>query len=61
MDWPLYYQLETIKEENVNTMFLFGWDGNNNRSNKKIADVLSISRGLTFGAPIFKIGKKASK
>ena len=54
----LYYQLVTIKRGKRNYYVLFGWDGNNDRSNKKIAEVLSISRGLTFGAPIFKIGKK---
>ena len=54
----LYYQLETIKRGKRKYYVLFGWDGNNDRSNKKIADVLTISRGLTFGAPIFKIGKK---
>ena len=54
----LYYQLETIKRGKRKYYILLGWDGNNNRSNKKIADVLTISRGLTFGAPIFKIGNK---
>ena len=50
----LYYQLVTIKRGKRNYYVLFGWDGNNDRSNKKIAEVLSISRGLTFGAPILK-------
>ena len=54
----LYYQLETIKRGKRKYYILLGWDGNDDRSNKKIADVLTISRGLTFGAPIFKIGKK---
>lgn len=54
----LYYQLETIKRGKRKYYVLLGWDGNDERSNKKIADVLTISRGLTFGAPIFKIGKK---
>ena len=54
----LYYQLVTIKRGKRNYYVLFGWDGNNDRSNKKIVEVLSISRELTFGAPIFKIGKK---
>lgn len=54
----LYYQLETIKRGKRKYYILLGWNGNDDRSNKKIADVLTISRGLTFGAPIFKIGKK---
>ena len=54
----LYYQLETIKKGKRKYYILLGWDGNDDRSNKKIADVLTISRGLTFGAPIFKIDKK---
>ena len=33
----LYYQLVTIKEKR-NYYVLFGWDGNNDRSNKKIAE-----------------------
>ena len=51
-------QLETIKRGKRKYYILLGWDGNDDRSNKKIADVLTISRGLTFGAPIFKIDKK---
>lgn len=54
----LYYQLETIKRGKRKYYVLLGWDGNDDRSNKKIADVLTISKGLTFGAPIFKIDKK---
>ena len=54
----LYYQLETIKRGKRKYYLLLGWDGNDDRSNKKIADVLSISRGLTFGAPIFKIDQR---
>ena len=54
----LYYQLETIKRGKRKYYILFGWDGNDERSNKKIVDVITISRSLTFGAPIFKIGKK---
>lgn len=55
----LYYQLETIKRGKRKYYVLLGWDGNDDRSNKKIADVLTISRGLVFGAPIFKIGNKS--
>ena len=54
----LYYQLETIKRGKRKYYLLLGWDGNDDRSNKKIADVLTISRGLTFGAPIFKIDQR---
>ena len=54
----LYYQLEIIKSGKQKYYVLFGWDGNDDRSNKKIVDVLTINKGLTFGAPIFKIGEK---
>lgn len=54
----LYYQLETIKRGKRKYYVLLGWDGNDERSNKKLVDVLSISRSLTFGAPIFKLDKK---
>lgn len=54
----LYYQLETIKRGKRKYYILLGWDGNDERSNKKLVDVLSISRSLTFGAPIFKVDKK---
>lgn len=50
----LYYKI--IKQGKH--YFLFGWDGNNLRSNKKLIDVLSFDKkgAPVFGAPVFNIG-----
>ena len=54
----LYYNLTHFKRGKKDYYLLLGWDGNDERSNKKIIDVLSISKSLTFGAPIFRHQKK---
>ena len=54
----LYYQMEEIKRGNKNYYLLLGWNGNDERSNIKVADVLNIKKGLEFGAPIFRMDKK---
>lgn len=54
----LYYSLTHFKRGKKDYYLLLGWDGNDERSNKKIMDVLSISKSLTFGAPIFRHQKK---
>lgn len=54
----LYYHLSTFKRGNKNYYLLLGWDGNDERSNKKIIDVLSISKTLVFGAPVFRYKKE---
>jgi hypothetical protein len=54
----LYYQLETIKRGKRKYYILLGWDGHDERSNKKIVEALSISKDLTFGAPLFKLDRK---
>lgn len=55
----LYYQLAMKKIGRKNYYFLFGFDGHNSLSNKKLVDVLSFNEGKPeFGAPLFKIGKK---
>lgn len=53
----LYYSLTPFKRGKKDYYLLLGWDGNDERSNKKIIDVLSISKSLTFGAPIFRYKK----
>lgn len=53
----LYYSLTPFKRGKKDYYLLLGWDGNDERSNKKIMDVLSISKSLTFGAPIFRYKK----
>ncbi|MBL6873062.1 MAG: hypothetical protein ISR00_03820 [Flavobacteriales bacterium] len=55
----LYYHLSSFKRGNKTYYLLLGWDGNDERSNKKIIDVLSISsKSLVFGAPIFRYKKQ---
>ena len=49
----LYYSLTPFKRGNKEYYLLLGWDGNDERTDKKIIDVLSISNSVTFGAPVF--------
>lgn len=51
----IYYRIMKLK----NNYLLFGWDGNNLRSNRKLIDVLHFESDGTpvFGAPIFKFGE----
>lgn len=55
----LYYQLSSFKKGSKTYYLLLGWDGNDEFSNKKIIDVLSISsKSLVFGAPVFRYKKE---
>lgn len=55
----LYYHLSSFKRGKKTFYLLLGWDGNDERSNKKIIDVLSVSsKSLVFGAPIFRYKKQ---
>ena len=54
----LYYQMEEIKRGNKKFYVLLGWNGNDERSNIKVIDVLSVKKDLVFGAPIFRVDKK---
>lgn len=54
----LYYHMSSFKRGKKTYYLLLGWDGHNERSNKKIIDVLSISKTLVFGAPIFRYKKQ---
>ena len=51
----LYYNIYEFKEKKKNKYYLlFGWDGNDLWSNKKILDVLHFKDGKpVFGAPVF--------
>lgn len=55
----LYYRIMKLK----NNYLLFGWDGNNLRSNRKLIDVLSFEDdgAPVFGAPIFTFGEGDAK
>jgi hypothetical protein len=51
----LYYGIKTVKVGKSKYYTLFGWDGNNLTSNKKILDVLWFKNGTPyFGAPIIQ-------
>ncbi len=51
----LYYGVKTVKVGKVKYYTLFGWDGNNLTSNKKIIDILWFQKGSPrFGAPIIQ-------
>lgn len=56
-DWygALYYEIIPVKSNRRQFYTLLGWDGNDNFSNKKIIDVLSINSSghPSFGANIF--------
>ncbi|MEC8610968.1 MAG: hypothetical protein VXY06_04350 [Bacteroidota bacterium] len=54
----LYYHMSSFKRGKKTYYLLLGWDGHNERSNKKIMDVLSISKTIVFGAPIFRYKKQ---
>ena len=51
----LYYDVIEIKINKQKYYTLLGWDGNNNRTTKKIIDVLSLTKKTApvFGASIF--------
>ncbi|MCY7409869.1 MAG: hypothetical protein LH473_06315 [Chitinophagales bacterium] len=56
----LYYKMMEVKNKSGKSYYmLFGWDGNNAESNKKILDVLSFNgkKLPVFGASIFYFGK----
>jgi len=59
----LYYKIIYDKKFKVNYYTVLGWDGNNNLTNKKIIDVISVSKNGTvkLGAPIFKMERKTQK
>jgi hypothetical protein len=54
----LYYGIKTVKSGKNTFYTLFGWDGNNMTSNKKILEALWFRNGKPrFGATIFDFGK----
>lgn len=55
----LYYKILTNNYKNRTYYTLFGWDGNDNFTNKKIIETLVIKRkSPQFGNPIIKMGKE---
>ena len=58
----LYYKLLTNTYSGKTYYTLLGWDGNDNFTNKKIIDILTVkSKKLQFGSPIIKTGKDIIK
>lgn len=54
----LYYGIKSVKAGKKTYYTLFGWDGNNMTSNRKIMDILWFKDGKPrFGAPIILMGK----
>jgi hypothetical protein len=55
----LYYGVKTVKAGKKYYYTLFGWDGNNLTSNRKIMEILSFNKEgkPRFGAPIIDMGK----
>jgi len=55
----LYYGIKTVKAGRKTYYTLFGWDGNNMSSNKKVMEIFSFNKaGMPrFGAPIIDMGK----
>ncbi len=59
----LYHKVIYDKKLGQNYYTLLGWDGNNNLTNKKIIDIVNISKSgvVKFGGSIFKTEKRTKK
>lgn len=59
----LYYEIIYDKKLGSDTYTLLGWDGDYNLTNKKIIEVMTISKNgvIKFGSSLFKIEKKSQK
>lgn len=59
----LYYEIIYDKKLGNDTYTLLGWDGDYNLTNKKIIDVMTVSKSgaIKFGSSLFKIEKKSQK
>lgn len=59
----LYYQVHEYTDKGKTLYVLFGWDGNNYYTNKKIIDILSFNKNgkPVFGKSVFKTEKKLKK
>lgn len=54
----LYYQIHHYKHKRQDYYMLFGWDGEDHISNKKVIDILWFDQSgqVRFGAPFFAVG-----
>lgn len=59
----LYYEIIYDKKLGSDTYTLLGWDGDYNLTNKKIIEVMTISKSgaIKFGSSLFKMEKKSQK
>ncbi|MBI2279293.1 MAG: hypothetical protein HYU68_01165 [Bacteroidetes bacterium] len=59
----LYYEIIYDKKLGSDTYTLLGWDGDYNLTNKKIIEVMTISKSgaIKFGSALFKVDKKPQK
>lgn len=59
----LYYEMHSYSEKKKDYYILFGWDGNNNYTNKKIIEILTFNNTgkPIFGKSVFKTEKKLQK
>lgn len=59
----LYYEIIFDKKLGNDTYTLLGWDGDYNLTNKKIIDVMTVSKSgaIKFGSSVFKMEKKIQK
>lgn len=58
----LYYALQQVSHAGKKYYMLFGWDGNNERSDIKVLDVLHFEEGKpVFGAPIIEVVREGEE
>ena len=63
-DWPgaLYYEIISLSKKNVAQFALLGWEGNNEMSNRKVIEIISINeKNVKFGANYFNEFEKPIK
>ena len=56
-DWPglLYYDIVPLSKKNDKEFILLGWDGNDELTNRKVIETISISeKNIRFGLNKFK-------
>lgn len=55
-DWPgaLYYEIIPLSKKDVAQFALLGWEGNNEMSNRKVIEIISVNeKNIRFGANYF--------
>ena len=58
----LYYKVKQVAHNGKNYYMLFGWDGNNDRSDIKVLEVLHFEdEKAVFGAPIIEVAREGEE